>query len=695
MSDTHLGSTYLTSSIQTIADLVYRTKSMLGFTVQENEIPDHVWLEIIRDATEIFTQFGGGMKEQYLIFTSLDYKQGCGVKLDDLITYGCSDLHCFTTTVVDTVTSTLTSCEIIETATAYLSVTPFIYPTEYTINDPYSTPFSGTSGQNLFLYFDPKNPWKATNVCQADCVIINPVSSQYYQLSSNIVLSSTVFDFVNDTEITAYTSEISAFTDLPLSAVPLSTMGPELSSIPIYYYDIDAFYGPDILVGPAREACVDIGRGIGWIYPKCDKSLINTCSALSGQYLISPTYQHVITSLSLTSVDVTTESTSFSDISSYFALFCNECNCNCQYLSSFTVETSSYHFETYKTVVSGIDGILWDLSALDISRATHVRLNDIPSCTDDGSIPLTYNDGIVASFAFCNSAISTNGPMYMESVQFFKDQTLPEEATGRRCGWQNNGFTMSYYNPAYTECVRHTPEKVKVDVSFCKQIESTFVGTVSTELSGNYDDYLMSRRKVHSVFTADDATANGGFFGGSAGDTLFNFDYALLGSVFGYDLQGQRNFGHPGGFNLTTYHMARSFIEHTRKMLRYVDYTFDQKTQWLKIRPEPRGVRRDDTCCYSTTNGNGMGLQAYILGVMIEAPVQELLSEYFIREYVLANALQIVGMKRSKFGNTTLFGGQTLNGDSLYQQGTARKEQLLKELRDEYRFSSPAMGFVG
>lgn len=694
MSDTHLGSTYLTSSIQTIADLVYRTKTLLGYPIVTDEMTDAMWLEIVRDGVEVATQFGAFTKEQYLVFTSDDYKSGCGVKLDDLITYGCSDLHCFTDTVVETVTATSTACEIIETATAYLSVTPFTYPTEYNLNDPLSVPFSGVSGQYIHLYYDPKNPWSASNVCQADCITIHPVSSQFFQLSSNESLVDLVFDFESELEI--YASEISAYTDYPLSAVPLSTMGNELSSIPTDYYDIDVFYPEDQLIGPPMEACIDIGKGIGYIYPKCNKSLINTCSALSAQYTISPNYEHVFTTITLSSVTVETTSTSFSTISSFFDLFCDDCNCNCSLLTSYNSETSSYNFETYRDVVSGIDGQIWDLSALDISPATHVILNNIPSCTIDGSIPLVSNDGIVATFVLCNSAISTNGPMYMEDIQFFKDFTLPVEATGKTCNWENNGFTMTQYNSAYGDCIRHTPEKIKVDVDFCKQVETTYVGTVSSVVSGNYDDYLLSRRKVHGVFSVDDVSgAGGGFFGGSGGDVLFNFDYALMGSVFGYDLQGQRNFGHPGGFNLTTYHMARTFVEHTRKMLRYVSYSFDPKTQWLKVHPEPRPTNADDTCCYTSSMSNSVGRQAYIIGVKIEAPVEEMLSEYFIREYVLARAMQTIGLIRSKYGNTTLFSNQTLTGDALYQQGTTKLETLMKELRDEYRYSEPPAFFFG
>ena len=625
---TGFGSTYLSPKITTYADLVYRCKVLLGFPYQKDELFDEQWATFIDDAIETATEWGAFTKEEYIVFSSDFYVPGCGVKLDDIVNYRCATEKCTVSTITETVTSIDYVCDNIETATAYLSVSPFIYPTTLNVNDPNSVAFTGTSAQSLYVYFDPKNPWTATNVCQADCITIAPVSSQWFQLSSNPALSSTVFDFVNDSVLATVANQISAFTVYPLSAVPLISMGAELSAVPVSYYDIGAFYKADNLAFPPVEACVNIGNGVGYIYPKCDTSLINACSALSSQYNLSPLWNHTLSS----------------------------------------------------GMYLGTDAYNYPITATDISKATHVKLLGIPSCTIDGSIPLLSNDGIVATFVICNTAISTNGPMYMDNVQFYYDYKLPVEAVDSRCGWSNNGFTMSYYNSEHDNCVRYTPDKVKVDVSFCKNIAILNTGTVTTTVSADYDETLGRRRKVHGVFNVDDVSgAGGGFFGGSGGDVLFNFDYALMGSVFGYDLQGQRNFGHPGGFNLTTYHMARSFIEHTRKMLRYVSYHFDPKTQYLKVHPEP---------------GNS-GQQAYILGVKTESPVGEMLSNYFIREYVLARAMQTIGIVRSKYGNATLYSGQTITGAELQTRGDTRITELMKELRDEWRWSEPPSFFFG
>lgn len=694
----NFGSTYLTPIIESYSDLVYRTKSLLGYPVHNVELTDSQWATIIDEAIEIATQFELGKKEEYLVFCSNSYRHGCGVKLDDLLYVGCNDQHCYLTTVVDEVTSTTETCDIIETKTAYLSVTPFIYPTTFDYLNPNSVVFTGISGQYLYLYFDPENPWNANNVCAADCVTINPAHSQWFELSSNTSLSAIVFNFEDDESISYLNSSLSAeIVGYDMSAVPLTAMGQLLSAIPISYYPVSAFYLQNVLYGPPVSACINIGSGSGFIYPNCNTSLINACSALTAQYGISPLWNYVLTSITLSSLTVLTSATNFESISAFFTDYCSDCSCNCALLSSSTSITSavsSYSFELYKNVLSGSDGVIYDLSARDISDATHIELFNVPTCTTDGSIPLNTNDGIVGTFTLCNSGLSTNGPMTIKKVQFFKDFKPPVEALyDQRCGWENNGFTLSYYNSAHGDCIRTTPEQIMVDVSFCKHVSTTHIGTVSSYLSGNVDTALNRKRKVLGVFAVDPASQSGYFGGG--GDLLFNFDYALLASTFGYDLQGTRTSLGRQGYDLLTYHMARSFVEHSKKMLRYVSYTFDPKTQFLKIIPEPSwramGTTNSD-CCASEKIGTGT--QCYIMGVYVEPPIQELLSEYFVREWVLARAQYTLAKIRGKFANIQLYGGVTISGDALATEAKDRMDQLLKELREQSYYVAPASFFI-
>ncbi len=251
---------------------------------------------------------------------------------------------------------------------------------------------------------------------------------------------------------------------------------------------------------------------------------------------------------------------------------------------------------------------------------------------------------------------------------------------------------MNYYISANSDCIRHTPDKIPVDISFYKKTQSTEVGEVSSYYSYNYDYGLNRKRKIYGVFSLDNAN-NTGSYGGYGSDLLFNFDYALLASTFGYNLQGSRITA-GGGYDLVTYHLARSFVEQSKKMLRYISYQWDERTQYLKMTPEPPlSQQNGGTCCSSSVIG-AYNNQCYLIGVYVEAPVQELLSTYFVREYTLARAKQVIGNIRSKYGTVTLYGGATLEGSSLVQDGTARIETLMKELRNENYYTAPPSFFV-
>lgn len=723
-------STYLHPTIQTVEDLVYRTKSLLGSPVQDDEMTDGQWLEIVSDALENYTAWGAGAKEEYLIFCSNQYRRGCGVKLDDLIQVGCNAQFCNQTVVVSSVTSDYWECDLLDTKTAYLSVSPFVYPTDFDINDPNSVKFDGISGQKVRVYFDPKNPWNASNVCNADCVTINPVSSQYAQLTVNSNLTGLILDFLNDPILDDYTSLIPEDVTDPLSAIPILSLNDNISGLPLSYFDLSAFYPPTTYDHPPMEACVDICGGYGYIYPQCNVSNIDACAPLSSHYRISPTYNHVLTSLVLTAYTISDSSNSveFSAISGYFDLFCDACNCSCSIQTSYNTyssailatedmftlvtedynflalansQTSSITFEVVQNVISGSDGVIWPMSSLNISDASHIILYNIPSCVNDGLIPLDLNNGIYPTITLCNTAVCTEGPMYLEKVQFVKDYRPPVEILYDSCDdcptWANNGFTFSRSISSHVDCVRSTPEKVKVDVSFYSKNLRTEVGEVSTYYSSKYDALLNRARKVYGVFSMDNANSSGSF-GGFGGDMLFNFDYALLASTFGYNMQGSRiNAGM--GYDLVTYHLARSFVENTKRLLRNVSYTWDEHTQYLKIQPEPpinlqADAGSDGTCCDSAIIQSSHS-QCYMVGVYLEAPVQELLSAYWVKEYVLARAKQVLGTMRAKYSNVSLYGGASFDAASLLQEGNKRIEELMKELRQDNFFTVPSQFFVG
>ena len=161
------GSTFLSPIINNYADLVYRCKSLLGFPIQNDELTDAQWAVIIDEALENYTTWGGGSKEEYLIFCANMYKQGCGVKLDDLISVGCNSQYCNVTTVVSAVTSLVTTYDLIDTKSAFLSVTPFSYPSFVDNTNPYSIAYSGDvhcSSHTIGVYYSPNNRYICTYI---------------------------------------------------------------------------------------------------------------------------------------------------------------------------------------------------------------------------------------------------------------------------------------------------------------------------------------------------------------------------------------------------------------------------------------------------------------------------------------------------------------------------------------------------
>ena len=68
------GSTSLNPRISDYSDLVYRTKSLLGWPSAPVEITDEQWGHIIDKAIEDFTEWEGNREEEYLVFCASNYK---------------------------------------------------------------------------------------------------------------------------------------------------------------------------------------------------------------------------------------------------------------------------------------------------------------------------------------------------------------------------------------------------------------------------------------------------------------------------------------------------------------------------------------------------------------------------------------------------------------------------------------------
>ena len=92
--------------------------------------------------------------------------------------------------------------------------------------------------------------------------------------------------------------------------------------------------------------------------------------------------------------------------------------------------------------------------------------------------------------------------------------------------------------------------------------------------------------------------------------------------------------------------------------------SFDDRTQYLKITPEPANQRRfyGAVACY------------------VERPVRDLVKELWVYQYSLALTKIVVGRVRGKYGNTNLMGGGNLDGEALLSEGNEEKKELETKL---------------
>lgn len=331
----------------------------------------------------------------------------------------------------------------------------------------------------------------------------------------------------------------------------------------------------------------------------------------------------------------------------------------------------------------------WYNNDISLEDATHFVSNNLPVCMGE-SIALDSFNGILGTFTLCNTAINTFGSFPIKNVQFLVDYKPPQEVLYQTfCDINNGGFILRYTNTDHDLCIPATSDFVDVDVEFLNVTTTDITALRVVETSSFYDESLQDRRKIHGVFSADSGNALG-YSGYGANNILFNFDYAMVGSLFGYDMRGGRPGFYNNGYDLVGFHAAHAFMETTRKMLRYVSYTFNPDTQMLKITPEPKQGRFGNTYV-----DNPCQRQCYMVGAYVEKPVEHIIKEKWIQEWVIACMSETIGLIRSQYGTVTLYGGATVSGESLVTMGQTQKEKLLDQLRKENYYSAPPLFFLG
>ncbi len=572
-----------------------------------------------------------GRERRWIVFTDQLYEEGCGVKLDDIVRNVSMRSECFKTLSSTVVTGTDVSYSPIPSNLIGNTHSAYLSVSPFSI--PSTTdPSLSSIGQRLILKYDKNNPWDAGNVCNANCFTLKPIGSDCYSLTANPNLET-----INISALLDEYPNISYILDHPtISADDDGILS--LSSLPcdvLSAIPIDWF--PLSAFYPPTEL-------IGFPVTAC-------VEIANGFGAIYPS--------------------------------CDKSKIICNNLTaSWTIDPDFDWSPFSGGTLSGEDGRIISYEDLNLIGANSVTLPGLPTCTIDGVIPLFENTGYYSTFYICNSAIDTGGKWEIENVQFKKSFLPPSGALNKRfCDLENKGFTIVKTITSHGDCVQPTGRWVPVDVVFESQTLTNQTGVVVTSAAGGFDPDLNYRRKVIDAFSIDYTMGNGGYFGSNL---LFSFDYGVVANAFGFDLQGNRNL-YRNGYDMLSYELARGFIDRVRRMVNYVTYEFNSDTQYLRLIPEP----------FPETRRSNGAQRAYVVGVYVEKPLAHLINKKWVQEWVKARIMESVGHIRAKFGTVTLFGGASIQGDSLVSMAQSEMERLLRELRDDLYYTEPPFFFVG
>ena len=191
---------------------------------------------------------------------------------------------------------------------------------------------------------------------------------------------------------------------------------------------------------------------------------------------------------------------------------------------------------------------------------------------------------------------------------------------------------------------------IRMDRLFAMTPEMRRRNLEKAEADWDYD--LNNYRKVLDVFSVSPGEQTGA-------NSLFTFEYTLAQQTY-YGFMG----GSMSGFDLVTWNCVKNWLDVRAKVLGLIpSFRFEPQNQYLRIYPEPNWQNR----------------YCGIVSCYVTKPLNELIQEYWIYEYVCALVSVAVGRIRSKY-QFQLLGGATLNGENLLQMGLEKKKELEEQI---------------
>jgi len=167
-------------------------------------------------------------------------------------------------------------------------------------------------------------------------------------------------------------------------------------------------------------------------------------------------------------------------------------------------------------------------------------------------------------------------------------------------------------------------------------------------------------------------------FGDSTGPFASNFDPFSQASLNVYLM----NFNVAGG--LATYDFYSQYVELAGKMFgAYMNYTFNTVTKKLQLIRDPKGT------------GEQVLLWTYNYKPEVNLLTDPLIRQW-IRNYMYANSMWIIGQAREKFPTIAgPQGGSSLNGSQMKADGKELMAQCLEDLKNYVDGSQPLSWVIG
>jgi len=208
----------------------------------------------------------------------------------------------------------------------------------------------------------------------------------------------------------------------------------------------------------------------------------------------------------------------------------------------------------------------------------------------------------------------------------------------------------------------------KVVVFATDQLTTSTVTSLSSLAFGAYDALVNDYRKVIEVFSWEEGSTSGV-------NTLFTIEQTLAQQTYFSYAMGQY------GFDLVSWYTVKEWLDLREKLLSQKrSFVFNPLTQYLRMYPEPASER-----FYG------------IFGCYLEKRIEDILHEPWVLQYATALTKIAVGRVRSKYSNTNLFGGGSLETEIL-SEGKEEKDKLEAELLEGtpgFGDAGPPMFFIG